>query len=341
MGQQCRRRTTQHTPSLGETSTPSRQKSRTACNVYYTHELPPPAIRPTNCDVPGCTSQAPSSKRRCSQLVPGMDAHNPINDVGVLHVGETSFAHHVRKHLLLRELADALDEVLVGVAVVGDELPHEGDHVEGVLVVHLPQHGRPHLAELHAQEPPPRLQHPQRVPQRGVGVRDVPQPEGDGVAIHAGVLEGEVLGVALHEGEQPLGDVRLVGALLPHLQHRLVDVAHRHVGLLRGCDRTALRSSDGLEDAEGDVSGTTRDIEMLGPGSRAKHVINQMILPDTMQSSAHNVVHHVVISSHSFEDLQHHVLLFLHSHVLVPETCCCPITQERAPCLKISLRLCA
>lgn len=48
---------------------------------------------------------------------------------------ETGISDHLRKHGLGWEFADGFDEVLVRVAVFGDDVTHHRDYFEGVDVV--------------------------------------------------------------------------------------------------------------------------------------------------------------------------------------------------------------
>ena len=67
---------------------------------------------------------------------------------------------------LLGEPPDALHEVLVGGGVVGDDLAHGGDGVEGELVVRLRHERVCHVAELHHHHASALLQHAIRLTDR-------------------------------------------------------------------------------------------------------------------------------------------------------------------------------
>lgn len=98
----------------------------------------------------------------CSVLLFGFEARVNCRDtkaqVGVADVAESRSTNHLRKLVLRGELANALHQVLVRVAVAGDHLAHSGNHAERVAVVDLAQQRIRHLAELQAQKPPTYIQ---------------------------------------------------------------------------------------------------------------------------------------------------------------------------------------
>ena len=78
-----------------------------------------------------------------------MDGSNTAPEVGpgaataLVHAAnsEASVGDHLRELGLLRETADAFDEVLVRVAVAGEDRAEDGDYLEGVLVVYSGRRG--------------------------------------------------------------------------------------------------------------------------------------------------------------------------------------------------------
>lgn len=88
---------------------------------------------------------------------------------------------HVTKLVLGGEALDALDEVLVGVAVAGDELADEGDGAEAPPLVDGVEGRVGDLAELEASEHAARFQHAVGFAQGGGDVGEVADAEGDGV----------------------------------------------------------------------------------------------------------------------------------------------------------------
>lgn len=151
---------------------------------------------------------------------------------------EAGVADHVAEAVLVGEALDALDQVLVGVAVAGDELADERDGGEAPAAVHAIEqgHGGPaihDLPELETREHASRPQHPVRLGEPRGDAGEVPDPEGDGVQVDAGVgdgVRGKIGGVGFEEGERGLLRGRQLRRcpLRPHGQHRPVDVGDRH-----------------------------------------------------------------------------------------------------------------
>lgn len=157
------------------------------------------------------------------------------------------------------EALDALDEVLVGVAVAGDELADEGDGGEAPALVEGVEGGVADLAELEAGEDAAGLEHAVRLGQGGGDVGEVADAEGDGVQVERGRGDGgrEPGGVGLEERERGLlrrGE--RLRPLLPDRQHRRVDVADGDVDV-----RVRVHDVRVVQHPEGDVARAAGDVE--------------------------------------------------------------------------------
>lgn len=99
---------------------------------------------------------------------------------------------------------DALDEVLVRVAVAGDELADEGDGGEAPALVHGVEEAAVHLAELEAGEDAAGLEDAVGLGQGRGDVAEVADPEGYRVEVEGVIRDdggGDGSRVGLEEGE--------------------------------------------------------------------------------------------------------------------------------------------
>ena len=192
---------------------------------------------------------------------------------------------HGGERLLRGELADALDQVAVGLGGAGRQLAQPRDDLEGVEVVEAVE--QRHLAgrELQAQEAPTGPRDAIGLGQRPVDVRDVADAEGDGIGVERLVGERQGLGVADGEGDAP-AQPRVGQALAAHLHHRRIDVAQHG----------AAAGPAGLEDAARDIAGAAGDVDQVEaarrPGRREPG--DEVVLPQPVQAARHQVVHQVV-----------------------------------------------
>ena len=212
----------------------------------------------------------------------------PPRKILVLDEPEARVPDHGGEGVLVRELSDALHQVLVAAPVPGDDVAHRRDHLEGVEIVQRRQSGHRHLRELQTQEPAAGPQHPPRLPQRRLHLDHVADAEGDGVAVETVVLEGQRLGVALHPADLRVREAPGGGPVLAHPEHALVDVADDHL------------PAPALQEPEGDVPGAARHVQQLHAAIWL-NLLDKVILPQPVDTRGHDVVHHVVIVRHVVE----------------------------------------
>ncbi len=232
---------------------------------------------------PGIQIRQPECKRR-----------DAAGEIAVLHTLETGRRDHRLELLLLGEPPDALDEIAVARLVAGHELAEPRDRLKGPRIVKVIEEGHLHLREFQTQKPAARLQHAEGFFQRHVDVGDVSYAEGDRVGILRSVRKRQRLGVPLDEGHT-LAFRQLRQPPPAGLQHLTRDVADDRAGI--GPRRP--------HDAERDIAGATRHIEVMPGRGRARwhQPVDEVVLPEPMQPARHDVVHHVVAIGDAGEDL--------------------------------------
>ena len=121
--------------------------------------------------------------------------------------------------------------------------------------------------------------------------------KGNSVGIEMPVREGQRFGIAAH----PLSIIEYIavdGAVAPFIQHGLVDVTHGDVA--RGT----------LQHPKGDIARSTRHIQNLHAGTRAQPT-DHVVLPQTVQATAHKIVHQVIARGDGIEHATNQRFLFL------------------------------
>ena len=66
-----------------------------------------------------------------------MNGYHAASQVGIGHSFEPGIFYQSSEFCLLWEFSDALHKVLVGFGIVGKELSHDWDRIEGVEVIEL------------------------------------------------------------------------------------------------------------------------------------------------------------------------------------------------------------
>ena len=189
--------------------------------------------------------------------------------------------------------ADGLGQVAVAVGVVGDQLADGRDDVEGEGIVRTAQR-LPHLRELQHQRLATGLENSVDFLQGYVLVGHVAQAEGQRDAVEVFVGEWQPLGIALHGGQRQAAVERPVTA---HVEHGGVDVGHPHLH--------AGLAGHGT----GQVPAAGGQIEHPHAGTQCRLPHREM-LPDSVQTAGHQVVHQVVAAGHGVEHAAHPAGLF-------------------------------
>lgn len=189
-----------------------------------------------------------------------MDSSNPTSQIFIppTRNHKPSLLNHPPKLLLTREALNTLNKILIAIPIPRNHLPNKRDGTEIPPLVDGIENRVIHLTELHASKDPTGLQHPERLVQRSLLVREIADPKHNRVQVDRGVGDmRHVLGVGFDEG-QPRGVVVgcVDGALAAFGQHVGVDVADGDAGLEVVVDVCRV-----VEHAEGDVAGPAGDVE--------------------------------------------------------------------------------
>lgn len=173
---------------------------------------------------------------------------------------EAGALDHGAELFLRGEALDALDEVLVRVAVSGDEVADQRNRRKAPALVKGVEDRVRDLAELEAGEDAAGLEDAVRLVEGGGDVAEVADAEGDGVEVEGAGGDGgggEGGGVGFEEGEGGLlGGGEGEGALLANGEHRGVDVGD---GYVHG--GVAVEDVGVVEHAECDVACSAGDVE--------------------------------------------------------------------------------
>merc|ERR1719470_584446 len=127
-----------------------------------------------------------------------MNCCHSKTEIFIIHKSKACLPDHLCKCLLVRELSDALHQVLVAVPVPCYHFAQWGDHLEGVEVIQSIQSRGRNLAKLQAHKPPPWPEHPVSLSQGLLHPHHISDPKGNGVAVKVVVRERQCLAVPLH-----------------------------------------------------------------------------------------------------------------------------------------------
>lgn len=171
---------------------------------------------------------------------------------------KTSILDHIAKLGLARELGNALHQILVAVAVTGDQLANQRDSSKAPALVDGIEQRVVDLGKLEAGEDTTWLEDAEGFLESDFLVCEVADAKGDGVQVDAvGGDHVEVLGVCLDKGEA--GGARvgcLQGTLFALSEHVGVDVCDGDFGV-----RVVVDGRGVVEHAEGDVARAAGDVE--------------------------------------------------------------------------------
>ena len=240
-----------------------------------------------------------------------MQGRHAAGEVAVADAAEAGLLDHPGEGLLVGEAADALDQVLVGLAIARDPFADLRNGLERPGVIGGPQRDARGPAELETDEPAAGLQYPPGLPQRGADVGHIADAEGDRIGVGAGVRQRQALGVA--DGPADLGRRALFPARRDHLGIVVDDVDGRIVAapaLLGGPGQFGV--------AAGHVAGAAGHVEDHLARLRVQ-TGRRRVLPDAMHARAHQVVHQVVAAGDAVEDPAHEAGLLGRIDVAIAE----------------------
>ncbi len=259
-----------------------------------------------------------------------MERHHATRQVGTLSVHKTSSIQSLQQLFLRIELANALDQILVGVSIVGQDMSEPRNDVKAVGVVELPKSRLLDAGKFQAHESTARFQDAVGFSQGSIDVRHVAQSKRNRVQIVLRVGHvAQILGVALYKAQRfgleyarpKFGN----GSLFPDPQHFLVNVADRRLHQIVARTLGAFQGLRRLNKAKGNVSSTTRHVQYfvgrigltgrLGDAFHLGHV-QQVVLPVALQAAAQNIVHKIVSISDLFEHMVYVIFLLINGHLL-------------------------
>src|SRR5262249_17084124 len=171
----------------------------------------------------GCCA-APAAWFDRSDAPGRVERGDAASEIAERHLREAMLRNDPGKLLLHRESADALDQILIGLAVAGHYLAERRTDAEGIEVIEPRQRRQRDMTELQAQEAAARLQHAPRLGQGARDAGDVAQAEGDRVGIERPVRERQRLGAAT-DPLQAGDDAPVDGAGAANLEHSPRQVA--------------------------------------------------------------------------------------------------------------------
>lgn len=189
--------------------------------------------------------------------------------------------HPAEQNFLGREFADTFNKILVAVPVLGHDLAEAGYHGKRIGIVKPAQARVFDLGEFKAVKPPAGFKHPDGFGQGCIYMCHVPQAEGDGVNIHAFIRDGQGFRVARDPAKVREPPVK--GAVATHGEHLSINIAQGDAGAGPGF----------LPDAEGDIPGAARNIQIIKTGPRAD-AADQMVLPQAVNPGGHEIIHDVI-----------------------------------------------
>jgi formamidopyrimidine-DNA glycosylase len=242
-----------------------------------------------------------------------MQGGDTARHVPHLDAGQPGLLNQLRERRLRRKPADAFRQVPVSVLVLRNPRAQTRQHRKGKAVVQRIQARGFAAGEFETEEPATRFQDAAGFGKYPFDVRHVPDAERDGVGIDGCIGDRQRLGI-------PAGPFNIVaciplGASNTFREHIAVDVADEDSGLATAPPRRTCN-------AKGDIARAPRHIQHppAWPGVQPLH---HRILPQPMDTAAHEVVHQVVPPCHGREYLSHQALLFGLGHVAEAERCSC------------------
>src|SRR5262249_45572729 len=150
----------------------------------------------------------------------------------------------------LRKFADGFHEIAIGLGITRHHAAEFGDHPEREQVIEPVEAGYIDAGKFQAEEAAARLQHAIGFLQRAVDPRYVADAEGDGVAVEGAVGKGELLRIALDEGDAVV-EMALLSTVAADREHVGIDVA----------DGRPKTFAGRLRGAEGDIAGAAGNIQ--------------------------------------------------------------------------------
>src|SRR5208337_106057 len=158
-----------------------------------------------------------------------MNRGDAAREISILHARKPRRLHHAGEAALIGKLPDAVDQIAIRLRIPGNDAPESRNHSVRIGMVDRVEERNFDPRKFKAKEAAARLQDAEGLVERGLDARYIPDAERDGVKVRGVVLEGQRLGVGLHEADMSEG--MLIGeAALAFFHHLAADVANNGLG---------------------------------------------------------------------------------------------------------------
>ena len=153
-----------------------------------------------------------------------------------------------------------------------------------------------HIAvrKFQAQKAAAGLQNAVGLGERLINVGHVADAESNRIGVECAAFEWECFGVAFNHIDHRT-EAGFVDAALPDIEHFAADIT----------DGRAAAFPASFDDAHRDITSTARNVDMpkCPVRFRRPHLRDQIIFPEPVQATRHQIIHQVVAAGHAGEDL--------------------------------------
>jgi len=200
--------------------------------------------------------------------------------------------------------ADRFGQVAVTGFVLCHEFAHDRKYFKRIEIIERCERF-PYLGKFQHQQAPTGTQYAVHFRQRGIFMRHVAQPKGDGDDIEIIAGEWQLLAIALR-GERR--EALIQHAVAAYTQHGAVDVGEHDLAT----------GADPFGKGAGQIGRAARHVQYtIARAHRA--LLNGERLPQAVHAGRHQVVHHVVAIGDRVEYLRHFARFFLLLDLLIAE----------------------
>src|SRR6266436_5699094 len=235
-----------------------------------------------------------------------MQRHDTAREALPADAGEASRTDHFRKRGGLGKSTNRFHEIAIGFGVPGDGTAERRDHLERKQIVNPVQSGHIDRGEFQAQQSTAVLEHAKRFVEREIDPRHVADAERDGVAVEMAIRKSQRFRIALNE--------RYAVVEMPRRGPRVTDSEHVGIDVADRGPKAGARRPGG---AERHVAGAAGDVEQRkrGIAARRSERVDHYLLPETMQTRRHQIVHQVVTRRNAVKHIIHQRLLVAQGYV--------------------------
>ena len=141
-----------------------------------------------------------------------------------LGTGKTGRLNLAQKRICGWKATNALDQILIGVALAGDQRAHWRDKGEAISVIGFLQNRAGHMRKFQTDKSATRAQHAMGLLQSGGAIRDIANTEGNGQHIGRGIGQWQLFGNAR-------GEMHIIGLLHILLNSLAFATCLHHLGI--------------------------------------------------------------------------------------------------------------